>query len=314
MPSPDTLARFIARVESNAHAEAIEEFYTTDASMRENLQAPRRGRDALVANERKVLARMKSVRSRCVRPVLASGDTVVVRWIFEFETLDGGRIRMEELAWQRWEGERIAEEQFFYDPKQLEAAAPLFSAGAWRAVEMGEPDAAELQAFFEANPDYFIAVHGVPATPTEAHEELHPELPPGFSCDKHWPVKLMPAHGPMVAMANVSENMLAKDVWHVGLFIVATKLHGSGAAREIYSALEAWMRSRGAKWLRLGVVAGNRRAERFWESLGYRETRKRLGLTMGARVNDLRVMAKPLAGGTLAEYLALVARDRPETP
>jgi hypothetical protein len=31
-------------------------------------------------------------------------------------------------------------------------------------------------------------------------------------------------------------------------------------------------------------------------------------------VNDLRVMAKPLAGGTLAEYLALVARDRPETP
>jgi hypothetical protein len=25
---------------------------------------------------------------------------------------------MEELAWQRWEGERIAEEQFFYDPAQ----------------------------------------------------------------------------------------------------------------------------------------------------------------------------------------------------
>jgi hypothetical protein len=26
---------------------------------------------------------------------------------------------MEELAWQRWDGERIAEEQFFYDPAQL---------------------------------------------------------------------------------------------------------------------------------------------------------------------------------------------------
>jgi hypothetical protein len=25
---------------------------------------------------------------------------------------------MEELAYQRWEGERIAEEQFFYDPVQ----------------------------------------------------------------------------------------------------------------------------------------------------------------------------------------------------
>jgi hypothetical protein len=27
--------------------------------------------------------------------------------------------RIEELAYQRWEGERIAEETFFYDPAQL---------------------------------------------------------------------------------------------------------------------------------------------------------------------------------------------------
>lgn len=68
MPSPEVLERFIARVESNAHAEAIEEFYTEGASMRENNAAPRVGRDNLVAHERKVLARAKSVRSTCVRP------------------------------------------------------------------------------------------------------------------------------------------------------------------------------------------------------------------------------------------------------
>ncbi len=27
--------------------------------------------------------------------------------------------QMEELAYQRWEGERVAEETFFYDPVQL---------------------------------------------------------------------------------------------------------------------------------------------------------------------------------------------------
>jgi hypothetical protein len=43
MPSPDTLERFIARVEQNAHAEAIEEFYTENASMQENQSAPRVG-------------------------------------------------------------------------------------------------------------------------------------------------------------------------------------------------------------------------------------------------------------------------------
>ena len=32
---------------------------------------------------------------------------------------DGRATRLEELADQRWEGEKIAEEQFFYDPAQL---------------------------------------------------------------------------------------------------------------------------------------------------------------------------------------------------
>jgi hypothetical protein len=118
MPSRETLERFIARVESNAHAEAVEEFYTADASMRENFEPPRVGRELHVANERKVLARARTVQSQCVRPVLVNGDHVVVRWIFRFEWLDGSVTRMEELAWQRWDGERIAEEQFFYDPAQ----------------------------------------------------------------------------------------------------------------------------------------------------------------------------------------------------
>lgn len=61
MPTTETLERFIARVEQNAHAEAVEEFYTPDASMQENQSAPRVGRDARVANERRVLARTKSL-------------------------------------------------------------------------------------------------------------------------------------------------------------------------------------------------------------------------------------------------------------
>jgi hypothetical protein len=120
MPSQDTLERFVARVEQNAHVQAIEEFYAANASMQENDLPPRVGRETLVANERAVLARSRWVKSKCVRPVFVNGNYVVVRWIFEFERVDGSRIRMEELAYQRWEGERIAEEKFFYDPSQLQ--------------------------------------------------------------------------------------------------------------------------------------------------------------------------------------------------
>ena len=118
MPTTETLERFIARVEQNAHAEACEEFYTVDSTMQENQSPPRVGRDAHVTNERKVFARARSVRSRCVRPVFVNGDHVVIRWVFDFEWLDGSRTHMEELAYQRWQGERIDEETFFYDPAQ----------------------------------------------------------------------------------------------------------------------------------------------------------------------------------------------------
>ena len=118
MPTTETLERFIARVEQNAHAEAVEEFYTTDASMQENQSTPRVGRNNHVANERSVLSRAKALTSSCVRPVFVSGDRVVIRWIFRFEWLDGTVTHMEELAYQRWEGGRIAEETFFYDPAQ----------------------------------------------------------------------------------------------------------------------------------------------------------------------------------------------------
>ena len=118
MPSADTLERFIARVEQNAHAEAIEEFYTAHSTMRENLEPPRTGREANAAREREVLARARTLRSQCIRPLFVNGDHVVIRWQFHFEWLDGTVTDMEELAWQRWEGERIAEETFFYDPVQ----------------------------------------------------------------------------------------------------------------------------------------------------------------------------------------------------
>jgi len=118
MPSTETLERFIARVEQNAHAEAIEEFYTPGSTMSENLAPPRVGRELHVANEHKVMARAASVTSTCVRPVFVNGDHVVIRWIFHFEWKDGTFTHMEELACQRWEGEHMAEETFFYDPAQ----------------------------------------------------------------------------------------------------------------------------------------------------------------------------------------------------
>ncbi|MBC7469805.1 MAG: hypothetical protein H7322_10805 [Ramlibacter sp.] len=66
MPTEQTLARFTARVEQNAHVEAIREFYAQNAPIQQNNEPPHVGRDALVAHEARALARAQTP-SGCVR-------------------------------------------------------------------------------------------------------------------------------------------------------------------------------------------------------------------------------------------------------
>jgi hypothetical protein len=113
----------------------------------------------------------------------------------------------------------------------------LFNAQEYEARELIEDDLPELQAFFAANPEYFLAVNGTLPRPD----------------------------------------------------------------------------ARGASWLRLGAVAGNIKAERFWEKVGYKEVRRREGMKLGRMTHTLRVFVKPLGTPGLDEYLRLVARDRPES-
>ena len=192
------------------------------------------------------------------------------------------------------------------------SAGPIFDTGALRAVELDAGDIPALQEFFEANPEYFVAVTGQPPKCEEAREEFHDEVPADMSFTRKWSIGFEDRSGTMIGMASVVSDLIARHVWHIGLFVIATSLHGTGTARAINEALESWMRGQGAEWLRLGVVEGNARAERFWERAGYQEVRQRRGVIMGVRLNTVRVMVKALTGGTPQGYLARVVRDRPE--
>ena len=194
----------------------------------------------------------------------------------------------------------------------FEHRTTLFAAGRFRAFEMGSRDVPQLQRFFEENPDYYLIVSDEPPKPDEAHEEVHGALPEGWPYTKKWIIGFGDEDGQLVGMANVVSDLLASKVWHIGFFLIATSLYGSDAGRSLYQALEYWMRAQGATWLRLGVVEGNVRAERFWKGRGYVEVRKRTGIAFGQRVNTVSVQVKPLAGGAIADYLAMVERDRPD--
>src|SRR5258708_28584775 len=106
-------------------------------------------------------------------------------------------------------------------------------------------------------------------------------------------------------------GLLADRVWHIILLMVATALHGTGTAGLLYERVEKRAKGEGASWLRLDVVIGNLKAERFWEKTGYSEVQQ-LTSQLGSMTHTVRVMVKPLGGSDIDAYLRAVPCDRPK--
>jgi len=122
MPSRERVQALIELVERAQYVDAIREFYAEDATMQENQQPPREGLATLVANEQKTLASVKEIRGKA-QSFVVDGDSVSINWVFDITTLEGHTRRLDEIAYQRWENDRIVRERFYYDPSQVRAGA-----------------------------------------------------------------------------------------------------------------------------------------------------------------------------------------------
>lgn len=118
MPSRETVDAFVAQVLSGDHVEAIRDWYAPDASMQENQDAPRVGREVLMAGEAQMLARQAEVKTELLAPPMVDGDRVAIHWRFTFTSKKGHVNSFEEIAWQTWRGDKVWREVFFYDPGQ----------------------------------------------------------------------------------------------------------------------------------------------------------------------------------------------------
>ena len=123
MPTLERLNALVAVVKAGRYAEAIRDFYHEDATMQENGKPPRSGRAALIANEERAMASMASIRTVSLELFFDGGDDVAIRSVYEFVHRDGRRSGLDEMCFQRWRGDRIAEERFYYDPLQFGSKA-----------------------------------------------------------------------------------------------------------------------------------------------------------------------------------------------
>lgn len=124
MPSRERVQEFITAVVTGNHAEAIARFYTETATMQENAGEPRRGLQTLVDRERKVTDGVARIVTHPPEEVVVEGDHVAIHWIFDFTHSDGRLRRVDEVALQVWDGDKIARERFFYDSPSAAWRAP----------------------------------------------------------------------------------------------------------------------------------------------------------------------------------------------
>lgn len=187
----------------------------------------------------------------------------------------------------------------------------LFPVDDAQACLLTEADLPELQALFERSPDYFLRVNGTPPRSNEAAEEFGDRPPADFGHKDYFVLGLREPDGMLRGMAIVVSDLMTEGCWHIGLLLIDAEREGSGLARAFYSGLEQWASAGGARWIRLGVVGGNWRAERFWHRCGFTELRRREGIEVGTLTHTIHVMLKPLGGNSVDAYLERVERDRP---
>lgn len=106
----------IAYTLENRLIEALNEFYHLDVVMQENCQPPRVGLAVSLERQRAAQAMTAKIHEVKAAIVLHDGDNAAIEWHAEWSMLGGSRFRIEEIALQRWRGDRIIHERFFYDP------------------------------------------------------------------------------------------------------------------------------------------------------------------------------------------------------
>lgn len=120
MPTENRVLELVARVERGDFLGAFEEFYAEDIVMQENLSQPTVGKAANREREAAFVAAIREIHENRAESVVIDGDRVAINWKATYTFADGSKVRFDQVAFQRWRGDRIVSERFYYDPGSLE--------------------------------------------------------------------------------------------------------------------------------------------------------------------------------------------------
>jgi len=102
-------------ISSGRILEAMDEFYAENVSMQENAGEPIVGRAKNIEREKQFLANIKDFKGYTVVSLSVGPETSAVESVMEFIDVNDRPVRLEQVAIQSWENDRIVSERFYYD-------------------------------------------------------------------------------------------------------------------------------------------------------------------------------------------------------
>jgi ribosomal protein S18 acetylase RimI-like enzyme len=122
----------------------------------------------------------------------------------------------------------------------------------------------------------------------ESAKEFFDALPPGkIPADKHT-LGIYDEADQLVGLVDLAKNYPTVDTWFLGLLLLIPSVRGKGFGHCVHQEIVKIVQGKGAQKLRLGVLANNPQALKFWHSLGY-ETLKQTK-QLGSRENSVYLL------------------------
>ncbi len=160
-----------------------------------------------------------------------------------------------------------------------------------RLVPLRVEDAPRLQRVYEAAADYFHLVGEGDPPPTVAERAL---VEASAVPDRH--IMGIVLNDDLIGVLDFRLRYPAADTAHLGLILIVPAARGRGYGTLAMDIWETWLEVQTPiRKVRLGVVAHNRRAIRFWLERGYRMTGEARRIAVGSAAPRVLFMEKRLA-------------------
>jgi RimJ/RimL family protein N-acetyltransferase len=150
-----------------------------------------------------------------------------------------------------------------------------------------------VQQFLETCSDYAMLESGKPPMPGDGLKFLQ-DLPPGKNLNDKYSYALE-IDNQIIGLLDLVRDYPANNIWWIGLFLLHPKFRGNGLGNQALQTVYRLLRNMHVSEIRLGVLAENFAAYRFWQREGFELLETKHGRQFGEKIHSIFVMQKYVA-------------------